>query len=359
MLRRALRRLTLAAGAAITTAVTIAAPAGASPAALSPAPPTDPVPGHLRHALAHPPGHPTGWAHGLVIGGDQGGDRIVVMDSRRRDWTQGVDPRAQVWSWAPTADNGYADAVPGWGAVSDVRVRTAGRRTFVLTGDSWGFIGAVEYPSGRRLWAVNAGRAGNVHAAELLPDGNVAAAASTGGWIRVYAASQGPTATAYTEFRLKGGHGVLWDPRREVLWAIGDDHLVALRVGGTPSAPTLTEVYREDLPSHGGHDLAPVQSDRDRLWITTNTGVYQYDKTTGDFTTDFRHTDSVAETPLVKAIGDHPATGQLLLTRPKQGCATTWCTDTAEFFGQGPMNATRTLPTAQFYKARWFAPTYQ
>ncbi|HEX2312291.1 MAG TPA: DUF6528 family protein [Thermomonospora sp.] len=353
MLRRALRRLTLATGSAVTAAVALAAPAGAAPA-----PATDPVPGNLRYALATPKAHPDGWAHGLVIGGDQGGDRVVVMDARRRDWT-GADPRAEVWSWAPTADNGYADAAAGWGAVSDVRVRTANRRTYVLTGDSWGFIGAAEYPSGKRLWAVNAGRPSNVHAAELLPDGNVAAAASTGGWVRVYTASQGPAATAYTEFRLKGGHGVLWDPRRKVLWAIGDDDLVALKVGGTPAAPTLTEVRRVALPSQGGHDLAAVRSDPDRLWITTNTGVYQYDKSTGRFHTRFRHASSVTALPLVKAVGDHPATGQILLTRPKLGCATTWCTDTAEFFGRAHQNATRTLPEAQFYKARWFAPKYQ
>lgn len=279
------------------------------------------------------------------------------MDAARHQWAPEKDPHARKWSWAPSAGNGFGDVVAGWGGVSDVRVRPGGpdskRGISVLLGDSAGFIGAVDYPSGRRRWAVNAGGSNNVHAAELLPDGNVAAAASNGGWVRVYTASQGPAATAYTEFRLKGGHGVLWDPRRKVLWAIGDDHLVSLKVGGTPAAPTLTEADRVTLPSQGGHDLSPVYGDRDKLWITTNSGVYRYAKSKKAFTT------GSLNLPGVKAIGNNPVTNQVLLTRPKQGCATTWCTDTVEFFGRRSWNATRTLPSAQFYKARWWVPAYQ
>ncbi|MBA8949799.1 DUF6528 family protein [Actinomadura namibiensis] len=358
MPRRFAPALALAAAvAAFTPAPAHAAPtAPAAPVHAAPVPPTDPLPSTLRTALAAPADRSQGKAVGWVVGGDQGGDRIVVLDAAKRRWD---DPAARVWTWRPTAANGFGDVASGFGTISDVRVRRAGGKLYVLSGDSAGYIGAVEFPSGRRLWATHAGGPSNVHAAELLPDGNIAAAASHGGWVRVYAASQGPAAGAYTEFRLKGGHGVLWDPRRRTLWAIGDDHLVELKVGGTAAAPTLAEKRRETLPSHGGHDLAPVHGDRDRLWITTNTGVYQYDKTSRKFRQDFRHAAKVKGLPLVKAVGDHPATGQVLLTRPKRGCATTWCTDTAEFFGKRRWDATRTLPQAQFYKARWFAPAYQ
>ncbi|GAA2576884.1 DUF6528 family protein [Actinomadura fulvescens] len=327
-----------------------AAPAHATPT--PPGPQTDPLPARLSAKLAVPSAPSTGKARGLVIGGDQGADRIWVMDARRRDWKPGTAK----WSWAPTAKAGFKDVVAGWGAVSDVRVRKAGRKTYVLAGDSWGYVGAVEYPSGKRLWAVNAGRPSNVHAVELLPNGNVAAAASTGGWVRVYAASKGPAATAYTEFKLKGGHGVLWDPRRKSLWAIGDDHLVELKVGGTAGAPTLREVRRVALPTQGGHDLAPVYANRGRLWVTTNYGVYQFDKRSRTFKTNYRHASRV-NLPIVKAVGDNPVTKQVLLTRPEKGCATTWCTDTLEFFGR--RSATRSLTGAQFYKARWFVTRYQ
>jgi hypothetical protein len=42
--------------------------------------------------------------------------------------------------------------------------------------------------------------------------------------------SQGPDSSKYTEYYLQGAHGVLWvwDPEREVLWALGDLYLVSL-----------------------------------------------------------------------------------------------------------------------------------
>ncbi|MFF5265234.1 DUF6528 family protein [Actinomadura viridis] len=316
-------------------------------------PRTDPLPAGLRTSLATP-ARPGGKASGLVIGGDQGAHRVVVLNARTRAWTAG----SAKWSWAPGVANGFGDVVAGWGLPSDVRVRTARGKRYVLAADSKGFLGAVAYPSGKRLWATDTGVLSNPHAVELLPNGNVAAAASTAGWIRVYAASRGPHSDVYAEYRLRGGHGVLWDPRRKVLWALGDDHLVSLKVGGTAARPTLSERGRVALPSHGGHDLAPVYGNRDRLWVTTNHGVYHYKKSARSFTTGYRHAGNV-DLPIVKAVGDHPGTRQIVLTRPSAGCATTWCTDTAEFFGGGGRVAVRTLKGAQFYKVRWFAPAYQ
>ncbi|GLZ10955.1 hypothetical protein Acsp04_11900 [Actinomadura sp. NBRC 104425] len=336
-------------------AATAVAAVGAPPAAAEPAPPTDPLPRKLRPALAKPSAQPRGWAKGLVIGGDQAGRRLVVLDAGRRSW-QGK--RAVKWSWKPTAARGYRDVAGAWGGASDVRVRRRHGRTYVVTAQGAGFAGAVEYPSGRRLWAVDAGRSSGLHAAELLPNGNVAVAAARGHWVRVYAASRGRAARAHAQVRLARAHGLLWDPSRRILWALGDKHLVALRVGGTAHRPTLRAVGRRRLPSAGGHDLAPVFGNRNRLWITTHHGVYQYDKRRGVFTTRYRLAPRVNKR-IVKSVGDHPRTGQVLLTRPKKGCATSWCTDTLEFFGPGRRTATRVLRGAQFYRARWFVPRYQ
>ena len=374
MLRRTLRVPGAALlAASVLTAALPAAPAHAAPGearavpgearAAGPTPPpappgfvpsTDPLPPELLRARATPPAKPGGTAKGLVIGGDQGRHRIFVLDAAKKTWTVA----SAAWNWAPTAANGFGDVAHAWSLPSDVRVRKAGKKTYVLTADSKGFLGAIEYPSGRRLWATDAGAPSNPHATELLPDGNIAAAASDGGWVRVYAASQGRAVSAHTEFRLKGGHGVLWDPGRKVLWAIGDDDLVGLKVGGTAARPTLKLASRSTLPSAGGHDLAPVYGDRDRLWITTHHGVYQYVKSTKRFTKSYRAAKSI-DLPIVKAVGNHPTTGQVVLTRPQDGCATTWCTDTAEFFGSASQKATRTLPDAQFYKVRWFTAAYQ
>ncbi|TDD25969.1 hypothetical protein [Nonomuraea diastatica] len=76
----------------------------------------------------------------------------------------------------------------------------------------------------------------------------------------------------------------------------------------------------------------PVFGDKGRLWVTTNDAVYQYVKSTGEFTTENANEGKV-DVRLVKAIGDQQGTGQILRTRPKNGCGASWCTDTVEFFG--------------------------
>jgi hypothetical protein len=279
----------------------------------------------------------------LVAGTDQATEQVQILD-----------PKAEAlrWSWAPAA------STPGWDNVDEAKLRYSRRYRghFLLTTASGGFVGLIHYPSGRTKWSVNSddGQAplDNPHSAELLPDGNVAAAASTGGWVRVYTASVGAGSTTHAQYALPGGHGVLWDPERRVLWALGDDHLVELEVDGTRRDPVLTEVKRTALPTLHGHDLQPVYGDTDRLWITTNAGVYQYSKSADAFSAVAPELDK----PFVKAVSNNPATGQVLETRPKAGCATTWCTDTLEFYGP---TATWTLPGAQFYKARWWVADYQ
>lgn len=297
----------------------------------------------------------------LVAGTDQASQKILVLDPSVEDWAVANTRKALKWSWAPSPKNGFPDPVPEWRNVDEAKLRYSEKydTRYVLTTASYGFVGLIHYPSGKRAWSVNAddGTAplDNPHSAELLPDGNVAAAASTGGWLRVYTASQGPDSEEYVQYDLPGGHGVLWDPERELLWALGDYHLVALKVGGTPAEPTLTEVKKTELPAPHGHDLQPVYGDTDRLWVTSGSRVYQYMKSTNSFTADYPMAEKLDRYG-VKAVSNNPATGQVVETKPKAGCATTWCTDTVEFFGP---DITRTREGAQFYKARWFVEDYQ
>jgi hypothetical protein len=295
----------------------------------------------------------------LVAGTDQATQQILVFDPAATDWSG--DGRAVTWAWSPRAKYGFAEPLPEWRLVDEVKLRYSRKydTRFVLTTASYGFVGLVHYPSGMRKWSVNADDGvaplDNPHSAELLPDGNVAAAASSGGWVRVYTASQGPNSQTYVEFPLPGAHGVLWDPQGRVLWALGDAHLVALEVGGPPAAPTLREVRRTALPTPYGHDLQPVYGDIDRLWVSTGSRVYMYVKSADSFTSDYPMADKL-DRAAVKAVSNHPVTGQVVQTRPKAGCATTWCTDTVEFFGP---DTTRTRTGAQFYKARWLVQDYQ
>ncbi|MCP3798488.1 DUF6528 family protein [Allokutzneria sp. A3M-2-11 16] len=287
-----------------------------------------------------------------VVTAEQATKKIMIFDPAVASWG---GSGATKWVWSPTSTNGFSSA--GWSNPSDMRLRSNAHHggQVLVTAASGGFLGVASFPAGKRKWSVAVPGADNPHAAEVLPNGNVAAAASHGGWIRLYAASQGANATKHAQYALPGGHGVLWDPQGAVLWAIGDNLLVALKVGGTAANPTLTEARKVALPSKGGHDLQPVYGNKDRLWITTNSQVYQFSKSTGAFSTDYAHAASANRTS-VKSVGNHPQTGQLIEAKPKAGCRTTWCTDTIDFFGA---DAKRTRTGAEFYKARFWYAAYQ
>jgi hypothetical protein len=76
--------------------------------------------------------------------------------------------------------------------------------------DSYGFIAVVSHPGKVKKWSATAGRTANVHGIELLPNGNVAAAASSGGWVRVCTASQGPSSSTYAQYNPFPTHTVFY-----------------------------------------------------------------------------------------------------------------------------------------------------
>ncbi|MBC6466303.1 hypothetical protein HKK74_12435 [Actinomadura alba] len=281
-----------------------------------------------------------------IVVTEQATDRILVLDSDRQSWQE----TKVLWSWRPSAANGLGDLVASWGAPSDAKLRHRDGKPHLLAVDSLGLATVVSYPDGAAYWATSVGTQPNLHSIELLPDGNVAIIASRGKWLRVYTASQGARSNSYVEFPLSDGHGVFWDNGSRLLWALGGDELVALELGGTPAQPELTEVRRTPLPTPKGHDLQPVAARPDRLWITTDSGVYQYSKSKNAFLQDYRGADRISVAG-VKSVGDDLQSGQVLTALIQNKNLCTWCTDTATL---NRRKETLTLHGAQIYKARWW-----
>lgn len=291
---------------------------------------------------------------------------IRVFDPSVSNWNS---PSALKWSWKPTASLGFSTAeINVWGGGSDVKLRNND-----VWGGQWaavsdGHLAAiVSYPDGIRKWATTFA-SDNVHSAELLPNGNIAVAASDGNWVRVYTSSQGPDSTSYAQFTINFAHAVLWDPGTNRLWVNGYDAannehiLTALIVGGTAASPTLTEdtSRRAVLPTVWAHDTYPVTGNTDRLWVSTNLGVHQYVKSTNAFDPNYPNNASANRT-FVKGIGNLPS-GQIVETKPDStkspaGACTLngWCTDTVDFYGP---SATRSVTGAAFYKSRVWSPDY-
>lgn len=154
---------------------------------------------------------------------------------------------------------------------------------------------------------------GNTHSAELLPDGNVAVATTTAagtGNIKVFDRAVGAEdARAAPVQQLHGipaVHAVLWDPRRRVLWAAGNN-VSPLAEGSrsilnayaysqpqpqargrfqTTTAQTtavladavhLTAEWGSQTPWwDGSHAMVPVPG-QDKLLVTTDLDVHLYD----------------------------------------------------------------------------------
>ncbi|AHH96665.1 DUF6528 family protein [Kutzneria albida] len=280
----------------------------------------------------------------LVAVTDQAGSGAIrVYDAAATDWNAAG---AQKWSWKPSSANGFGDLTGYWGAPTEAKLRTdrSGHKV-VVTADSKGLAAVVSYPSGKRVWGGKPG--GNTHSAELLPDGNVAVASSTGKFVRVYTASQGPAASKYVQYDLDQAHGVYWDSGRKVLWALGHDELVALKVGGTPAAPKLSRTSSWALPTKDGHDLVPNPANADLLWVSTGSAVYEFSKAQNKEVA----THAVKGVKSINSMAD----GTVLTTQPKPGMTPDWCTDTVNIWqpiGSFEHKGSRTVKSVKMYKAR-------
>jgi hypothetical protein len=272
---------------------------------------------------------------------DQASKSIMLLDAGVTDWNSSD---ALKWMYKLPVELDRPN---------DVKLRN-----HALFGGQWMAVSCVQsaaivsYPDQEVRWALTT--MGNPHSVELLPGGNIAIAAAKGHWLRIYTSSQGPNSTDYAEYPLQSAHGVLWDPQRESLWALGGPLLVELKVIGSADRPELVETRKIELPTQGGHDLSPVIGNPDRLWVTTNSQVYQYVKSTSTFDSEYPNHSQINRSG-VKCIGNLPS-GQVVSNKPKKGILHGWNTDTVDFVAP---DASRTRADVAFYKARIWNPDYQ
>lgn len=281
-----------------------------------------------------------------VVAADQGGRRVLLLGD------DGSGTARVQWSWSPLSDRHLADLSPAhtWRNVSEAKMRTLGGHRMLLASASEGLAAVLTYPGAAVRWATVVPSV-NVHSVELLPDGNVALAASDPGVVRVYAATRGPRSKEFAAFNLAGAHGVCWDDQRHLLWAVGDSQLVALQVTGPAHAPGLSLARSVTLPDPSGHDIDLVASAPGRIWVATGDHVLQYDPDCAQFV-DYDGQAAI-DISNVKSVGDDPATGRVLTFRPQPGNACAWCGPTiALHLPSGSL----TLPGAHIYKARWSLP---
>lgn len=309
------------------------------------------------------------------------------------------DASTRLWRFKPVPVLGYSpDAIKSMGAgVGDMRLRDTNgfpnraASVCALQGGRWLAVAVCEpagtHVKGQKLWEkiYPAADDPNNHAVELLPNGNIAVAATgqrrpgKGDWIRIYNTSDPAVTDVYAETPLYAAHALLWDPAYNVLWAGGTIHIdgrqwhgiFAYVIGGTRERPTITEdISKRSIKPRGAapgglkwpHDISPDFDDINKLWYADHSGVYIYDKISKTFTLapgKARRFDEVSIKSVGKLAGKK---GEIVITEASGTSGPCrYTTNTVSFYdpGTGNPTSTRTAPACTIYRARIWSPRYQ
>jgi len=187
-------------------------------------------------------------------------------------------------------------------------------------------------------------RVSNAHSAEVLPDNRIVVASSVkseGHKILVFNRDKSDEVIISEE--LSHAHGVLWDEKRNCLWALGYTELRKYQLQDWKSdSPKLNCDQIFQLPSQGGHDLLALP-DSEKLIITIEKGAFIFDRDTEDFSTY----EPLANQVNVKAITFHPESKQMAYVQAE---GDNWWAENIHF--ENPDFLIH-VPGEHFYKIRW------
>jgi len=185
----------------------------------------------------------------------------------------------------------------------------------ILISSSGGGVVLVDIKTKQTLFYAHAP---NAHSAEWLPKNRIVVALSTasgGNSIELYDVDQ-PGVVLFKD-SLYSGHGVVWIPDTEQLYALGYSELreYSLKNWHTEE-PALHLENTWKIPGTSGHDLISVSASR--LILTNHEGVWNFNIPTEEFT-PFTPLESV---PNVKSVNFEKITGSLIYTKAE----TSWWT---------------------------------
>jgi len=222
---------------------------------------------------------------------DQLNGRVVIRDPAVADWS---DEKSLVWEYRHDTQ-GHENY--GWIAGLKFRHSDYYGEDVVLISGQPRKAYIISMKTKEILLTAN-GAGCNPHSSELLPNGIFIVGSSNDGKVSVY--PPGKSEATFT-LNLAGDdrgvpdvHGVLWDPKYDLLWVEGGQKLRSFRVEGSVEAPTLTVVAEYTAPHGGMHDIAPFYGNPDALLLSAIGGIVKFDKTTETFSYDYPCSDAAA-----------------------------------------------------------------
>lgn len=268
-------------------------------------------------------------SEGLVV--CAGGKELFIMEAGGLTGA----PFRKIWSWSAEGSKQIQpDQVRKFANLDECKPVDGGKGILFCASNSG--CGLIEYPSGKLVWSA---LVANAHSVEMLPGGRVAAASSLGGnQLLLFDIKGNSPGEPVWKTPLHSAHGIVWDSRRESLWALGFDELRQYKLSDWPTSKpklNLEKVHR--LPSDGGHDLRPVPGTSDLL-VTNHAGVFLFDRDSGRF----RPHPVAGPLSKVKSMDVDEASGRVVYS--------TWGKKIEL------LSPSKTIPTSEntVYKARWF-----
>ena len=179
------------------------------------------------------------------------------------------------------------------------------------------------------------------HSADLLPGNRIAVALSThkkGNALEIYDIAT-PEKVVFRD-SLYSGHGVVWNEKRQRLYALGYKELREYElVNWDTDQPSLRQVKMWEIPMKSGHDLSPV--DKDRMLVSAHEGVMWFDINKEEFSPF----EPLRDVENVKSVNYDPETQKLIYTK---GEIKWW---THHIYQENP-NKVITMDSLNVYKVR-------
>lgn len=270
-------------------------------------------------------------------------DRHILICEQKEQRFAIVDAKDQkiIWEWKASGSI-REDHVKWFSNPSDARLVYNG--THILATASGGGVALIRISDKKTVFYTYVG--GNTHSAELLPDGNIVSASSTGNYltlIRVDTASA-PDQVYKKNIPIDFGHNVVWDRRNQLLWSADRHKILAFSYNFNCNEPDLILKESYDMPGTEAHDLFP-DFGRNSLWLSNTEHVYRFDIKDRKLIP----AEDIALQAHVKSISSGPRAYPTLIIKPKES----WWTDEIldsrgeRIFMQSGL---------RIYKARWMLP---
>ena len=179
------------------------------------------------------------------------------------------------------------------------------------------------------------------HSADLLPNNRIAVALSThkqGNALEIYDIDT-PEKVVFRD-SLYSGHGVVWNEKRQRLYALGYKELREYELmDWNTDQPSLKQVKMWEIPMESGHDLSPV--DDNRMLVSAHEGAMWFDIDKEEFSPF----EPLRDVENVKSLNYNPETQKLVYTKAE----ISWWTH--HIYQENP-NKVVTMDSLKVYKVR-------